>query len=441
MSISSSLSAGVSGLNANAQKLASISDNISNSSTYGYKRSETDFHSMVVNSGNASKYTAGGVRTTTMRLIDERGQIQSTSNATDIAINGRGFLPVAPISSIGGGGDLPLSLKTTGSFRPDSAGTLVDANGYVLLGWPAEASGNFPAVPRDSADALKPINIFHNQYSSNPTTEMTMGVNLPSQDTTAGSAGASHDITMEYFGNLGQPESVKVVFTPTVPAGPGPASNEWTMTITDSATDADADGNADIVGQYRMTFNTDPTTGGTLETVTPISGGGYDADTGEILINAGGGDIRLNIGKPDEPSGITQLDTRFSPSNLSKNGSSVGSLLGVEIDDFGIVHGVYDSGFTRAIYKVPVVDVPNVNGLKSGDAQTYRVSVESGDMFLWDAGTGPTGTTAGFAREASATDVAHELTQLIQTQRAYSSSAKIIQTVDEMLQETTNLKR
>ena len=47
----------------------------------------------------------------------------------------------------------------------------------------------------------------------------------------------------------------------------------------------------------------------------------------------------------------------------------------------------------------------------------------------------------GFAREQSTTDIANELTQLIQTQRAYSSNAKIIQTVDEMLQETTNLKR
>ena len=57
------------------------------------------------------------------------------------------------------------------------------------------------------------------------------------------------------------------------------------------------------------------------------------------------------------------------------------------------------------------------------------------------AGSGPTGSIQGFARENSTTDIANELTQLIQTQRAYSSNAKIIQTVDEMLQETTNLKR
>ena len=60
MTISSSLNAGVAGLNANATRLATISDNIANSSTYGYKRAEADFHSLVI-SGNEGKYSAGGV--------------------------------------------------------------------------------------------------------------------------------------------------------------------------------------------------------------------------------------------------------------------------------------------------------------------------------------------------------------------------------------------
>ncbi|MEE4188431.1 MAG: flagellar basal body rod C-terminal domain-containing protein, partial [Roseobacter sp.] len=66
---------------------------------------------------------------------------------------------------------------------------------------------------------------------------------------------------------------------------------------------------------------------------------------------------------------------------------------------------------------------------------------ESGGFFLWDAGEGPVGDVVSFALEESATDIAAELTNLIVTQRAYSSSAKVIQTVDEMLQETTNIKR
>jgi flagellar hook protein FlgE len=103
--------------------------------------------------------------------------------------------------------------------------------------------------------------------------------------------------------------------------------------------------------------------------------------------------------------------------------------------------GTYDGGFTRTLYKVPVVDVRNPNGLIPMENQAFSISRDSGPFFLWDAGQGPTGAMAGFSREGSATDVATELTSLIQTQRAYSSNAKVIQTVDEMLQETTNLKR
>ena len=88
MTLSSSLNAGVAGLSANASRLASISDNIANSSTAGYKRVQTDFHSMVSSTGGT--YSAGGVRATTTRLIDERGTLVSTTNSTDLAVRGRG---------------------------------------------------------------------------------------------------------------------------------------------------------------------------------------------------------------------------------------------------------------------------------------------------------------------------------------------------------------
>ena len=85
--------------------------------------------------------------------------------------------------------------------------------------------------------------------------------------------------------------------------------------------------------------------------------------------------------------------------------------------------------------------MPNPNGLTSESNQTYQVSAESGPFYLWDSGDGPTGQLIGNSLEQSTTDVTAELTNLITTQRAYSSNVKVIQTVDEMLQETTNLKR
>ncbi len=435
MTISSSLNAGVAGLNANATRLATIADNIANSSTFGYKRAVTDFGAMVINNNPGSgMYSAGGVRATTTRLIDEHGALVSTSNAMDIAITGRGMLPVTEAVSIGASiGDRPLMMTTTGSFRTDSNGVLKTESGLVLLGWPAEADGSINIYPRDTIAGLEPVVINANQSAGDPTTAMNLGVNLPATETEAGASGSPLPLSVEYFGNLGTSETLDITFTPTVPATG--SSNTWTMRIQDSAL-----GGA-VIGEYTITFDASRASGGTLASVSVISGGAYDPTTGQLALNVAGGPLTMTIGKLGDPNGLTQLSDSFAPTNITKDGSPVGNLTSVEIDDKGYITATYDTGFTRRIYQIPLVDVPNPNGLISLNNQTYQVSPDSGSFFLWDAGDGPTGAVAGYAREGSTTDVAAELTALIQTQRAYSSNAKVIQTVDEMLQETTNIKR
>lgn len=430
MTISSSLNAGVAGLNANAVQLATISDNIANSATYGYKRATTDFHAMVTS--DAGGFSAGGVRTSTQRLISDRGALIATGNSTDIAVSGRGFLPVTQSAALGGADPLPVSLTTTGSFRPDETGILKSPAGHVLLGWPASADGTVADYPRDSTDALQPVQVHLGQYAGDPTTRMGLGVNLPATETQAGADGAALTLPVEYFGNTGLSETLEFSFTPTVP-GTG-TSNEWTLQVTDSAS-----GGAQV-GAFTLTFDDGRAAAGRLAAVSSTQGA-YDPATGDITLDLAGGPVAIAIGQPGGQGGLTQLSDSFAPTAITKDGSPVGNLTTVEIDENGLVHAVYDTGFTRSIYQVPLADVPNPNGLIALDGQTYQVSPESGAFFLWDAGDGPTGSVIGYAREESATDVASELTQLIQTQRAYSSNAKVIQTVDEMLQETTNLKR
>lgn len=433
MTISSSLNAGVAGLSANASRLAAISDNIANSATYGYKRMESDFHSMVI-SGNGGTYSAGGVRVTNQRLIDQRGSLVSTSNATDLAVRGRGMLPVARSSEVGvGNGDPQMLLSTTGSFRTGAKGYLTTESGLVLMGWPANADGSIPTYPRDTSEGLEPVQINVNQLTGKPTTTMTLGVNLPATETEAGSNGAPQDLSVEYFDNLGRSETINIEFTPTIPASG--SSNEWTMKITDSATGTTS------IGEYTLTFADDRTQGGTLASVSTIMGGGFDAATGNLIVDVAGGPMEINIGKIGANDGLTQLSDGFAPLQISKDGTPVGNMMSVEVDANGLVHAFFDTGMTRTIFQVPLVDLPNPNGMVSLDQQTYIPSPESGSYFLWDAGDGPTGDVVAFAREESATDVAGELTDMIQTQRAYSSNAKVIQTVDEMLQETTNIKR
>jgi flagellar hook protein FlgE len=435
MTISSSLNASVAGLAANANRLATISDNIANSATFGYKRAVTDFHSMVI-SNSRGTYSAGGVRTTSSRLIDQTASLVATQNSTDLAVRGRGLLPVTTETSVGlGNGENPLLLASTGSFRPDDLGYLRSPAGLVLMGWPANLDGTLPTFPRDSVDGLEPIQINGNQFSGEATTRVDLAVNLPATSTEAGAVGLEETLSVEYFDNLGKSAQLVVNFTPSVPAAGDVASNQWNMTI------ADSESGGAVIGEYTLLFDATRGGGGTLLSVSTVSGGDYDPLTGEVALTVAGGDMGFAIGTPGSTAGLTQLSDEFAPVSISKNGTPVGSLTSIEVDPNGYVRASFDTGINRVLYQVPLVDVSNLNGLETIDSQAYRVTPDSGPFFLWDAGDGPTGDIVGYAREESATDVAHELTQLIQTQRAYSSNAKVIQTVDEMLQETTNIKR
>lgn len=436
MTISSSLNAGVAGLNANASKLAAISENIANSSTFGFKRATTEFDSMVLNGANSTgAYSAGGVRASTSHDISGRGGLVSTASALDLALGGRGMLPVSKSASFNLDGEgAPLLLATTGSFKANEDGILKTQSGLVLLGWPANADGTMPVYPRDTVSGLKPIAITANQTASDPTTAITLGVNLPADATAAGTAAVPLPLAVEYYDNLGSSATLDFSFAPTIPATG--SSNSWAMTVRDSAS-AGA-----IVGTYNLTFNGTRNAGGSLVTVTTVTGGAYDPATGNIPLQVAGGPLSLSIGRLGETTqGLTQLSKDFAPVGITKNGTPVGNFTSVEVDKDGFVLAHYDTGFIKRIYQIPLVDVPNVNGLNVLDNQTYSVSPQSGSFFLWGAGQGPTGDVISYALEGSTTDVAAELTSLIQTQRAYSSNAKVIQTVDEMLQETTNIKR
>ncbi len=433
MTLSSSMNAGISGLNVNASKLATISDNIANSKTFGYKRVDADFTAMTL-SGRSGGYVAGGVRVASFRNISTQGSLITTANSMDIAIGGRGFLPVTPSSALADtSAALPLRLATTGSFRPDAEGVLTTNSGLVLMGWPADPDGTFPPFPRDSAAGLSPVNISHNQFAANPTTEIQLGINLPATATQAGGTGDPFDLSLEYFDNLGTTQTMTATFTPQVPALG--QSNLWTMEITDLATGAAP------IAEFTVQFDATTATGGSMLSVVPVYGGAYSAATGDLSVTFDRGPVNINIGTIGSNNRMTQLSSSFAPINLAKNGAPTGNVIGMEIDKNGIVSANYDSGFSKEIFRVPLIDVPNANALEALPNQTYSVTRSSGDMFLWDAGSGPTGETIGYAREESTTDIAGELTALIQTQRAYSSNAKIIQTVDEMLQETTNIKR
>ncbi len=434
MSISSSLNAGVMGLNANATRLSTISDNIANSGTYGYKRSLVDFSSMVLQQRSAA-YSAGGVRVDTFKDISATGSLISTGNATDVSVSGRGLFPVTDAVGVSTPPqERNLLLLPTGSFSADQNGNLRTQSGLFLLGWPADSTGNIGAVSRNSGTNLEPINISTSQFTASPTSLVELGINLPANATRAGAPGDVYDLPIEYFDNLGRAQTMVLKFTPSVPATG--ASNQWSVQIFDNA------GNpATSIGDLSVSFDDTVATGGRIGSVTASGGAAYDPATGRVQLTLAHGPVDVFIGRPGEVAGMSQLAAPFAPTAVNKDGSPIGDLQAVEIDEHGYVQAIYDNGFRRTLYQIPVGDVPNMNGLKAVDSQAYSVSAASGNLYFWDAGNGPVGTMASYALMESTTDIAAELTDLIETQRAYTSNAKIVQTVDEMLQETTNIKR
>ena len=326
MTISSSLNAGVSGLSANASRLASISDNIANASTYGYRRAETEFNAIVMNNTGRS-FTAGGVVSQNLRLVDQKGALATTSNATDLAVSGKGLLPVVAGPQYDRNPASPeMLLTSTGSFRVNDEGYLANEAGYYLMGWPANLDGSIPAFPRDTVGGLEPIQ-FNRALQGDPTTSVAMTLNLPATGTMAGADGASENLSIEYFDNLGVSQNISLTFTPTVPATG--TSNEWTLVMEDSAS------GGTVVGEYTLTFDDSRTGGGRLLSVATVTGGAYNAATGLATVTVAGGPIEFDLGAVGGTTGLSQLSDSFTPLSVVKDGSPVSSMISVEVDGSG----------------------------------------------------------------------------------------------------------
>ena len=151
--------------------------------------------------------------------------------------------------------------------------------------------------------------------------------------------------------------------------------------------------------------------------------------------------IDINLGNLGTIDGITSFGGDYTPSLIERDGAQFGSLDRVEVAEDGMVSAIFNNGQVRPIYRVPVVDFVNPNGLLPVTGNAFQVTVDAGAFYMWDPGVGPAGTIAGSSLENSTVDIAEEFSNMIIAQRSYSSNARIIQTADEMLQEITNLKR
>ncbi|MGB6231481.1 MAG: flagellar hook-basal body complex protein [Litorimonas sp.] len=424
MTITSSLNAGVMGLNVNATRLATISNNIANSATYGYKRADVDFSSLVI-SQRRGIYSAGGVQATAVRDVSDTGPLISTGRSTDLSVNGTGMLPVTNVQGLNlPSTDRDFMMVPTGGFAPDAAGYMRTESGLYLMGWELDASGQPLTGSRSTQTSLVPINITAGRFSAEVTSEVTLGANLPG-DLALVPVGETLELPIEYYDQIGLPQTMNASFTRT-------GAGDWSVTMSDRST-----GTPVPTASFDIQFNAD----GTLGAVTPVTGATFDAATGNVSFNLPSGPVDMFVGRLGTAEGLSQIGTTFQTQDVFANGFPAGELQSLFVDPDGKLQAIYNTGASRTLFQIPVATVNNPDGMTPMGNQAYSVSAESGGVYFWNAGDGPSGSVAGFSLMESNTDIAAELTNLIETQRAYSSNAKIVQTVDEMLQETTNLKR
>jgi flagellar hook protein FlgE len=184
MSINSAMLAGVSGLVANSSALAAISDNIANVNTVGFKRSSSNFSTLVTSGSKNQTYSAGGVKAQTHQFISQQGLTQSTTSNLDLSISGSGFFVATEKPENLTAADT-RSFTRAGSFQLDSLGYLRNDAGLYLQGWLADpVTGTITPDPSDLMQ-LSSINVGTVGGTAEKTTRVGINANLRSEQPVA----------------------------------------------------------------------------------------------------------------------------------------------------------------------------------------------------------------------------------------------------------------
>jgi len=419
MSLYGMMRTGVSGMNAQANRLSSVSDNIANSSTTGYKRSATEFSSLIIPSTEGN-YTSGAVRTSTRNLISQQGDLKFTTSDYDLALNGSGFFLVQDSNA-------QTFLTRAGSFVPDGNGHLINAAGFTLMGY-SYANGT-PSANANGFGGLEPVTISQAGLSATPSTQGVFTANLPADASVvaAGNLPSANAATAVYsaksslvaYDNLGRSVILDMYYSKS-------AANTWEVTIYNQANAAPNTG-----------F---PYTAAALQTVTlnfdPANGELTPASTDAITVAIPGG-ANLNI----DLSEMTQLAQAYTPITANINGSAPSPIDSIKTAADGIVYAQYTNGSVKPLYRIPLADVASPDQLNVLPGNVFSQSNMSGGVQIGFPGEGGNGTVISGSLESSNVDVAEELTMMIESQRSYTANSKVFQTGADLMDILVNLKR
>lgn len=433
MSLYSALYAGVSGLSAQSSAMATVADNITNINTVGYKGVEAQFRTLVTDGTVVGSYSAGGVAAAPHTLISKQGLLQASSSTTDLGIDGAGFF----VTRAGTGADDSVSFTRAGSFRPDEEGYLRNASGYYLQGWALDGSGNY--VNTGNLSALGPVRVGELTGTAAPTTKLQMRANLQSTtaeytgaytagDMATGTLAPAFSRSLEVYDAQGGTHRLTLSFIKTAP-------NSWEAEIySDPASDVTAANG--LLASGTVAFNPD----GSLD-VANSSAALFGTLTISWTNSAGAEPVQLNLGSQDGLDGLTQFGSPSAMISSIVNGGLLGNVASIEVNKQGLVSAIFEDGTARALYQLPLATFPNPDGLTRLPGNGYSTSGDSGSPSLNEPTVLGAGAISAGTLEGSTVDLAEEFTNMIRFQRAYSAASRIITTVDDMLQEVSNIKR
>lgn len=412
MSLTGALSSAISALSAQSQSLSMISDNIANSDTTAYKTTSAMFDALVTASSNTTSYASGGVTVAGRANITQQGLLATTSNATDVAIQGSGFFVVTSATSGG-----TVAYTRNGAFTIDNAGYL-ENNGEYLEGWRTDADGN--VVGSESASNLEAINTQVASTSGSATTKTTIAANLPSDAAT----GDTYTSSMTVYDSLGAANTMQITWTKT-------GTNTWSASFADPTTSSDtttATGTAS--GTIDIAFNSDGSLASTSPDPATVSITGWTDGAADSTITMDLGTVGGTDGLTQYASGETTPSVNVT--SIDSDGLSYGKLSSISIGKNGVVDATYSNGETIAIYKIAVATFADPNGLGASSDGIYSATVTSGNAALQASGENGAGTIYGSELESSTTDTSSQFSSMISAQQAYSAASQVISTVNKM---------
>lgn len=410
MGIYGMMRTGVAGMNAQANRLTGVADNVANSSTTGYKRTDTQFSSLVMPS-TRNAYQSGGVTTHVRHDISMSGSGRGTGRSGDIMINGNGFFRVQDSAG-------SEYLTRAGSFQRDGDGYLQNAAGFYLLDETGKritikggAGELMPGTPTQNVNVNSNLKADGAIIERNP---QPPEAPLPFDPNNDKSYTQKKSITV--YDKQGVAVNLDVYFTKT-------DNNQWEMNYgyTDYSVSPPT---YQTKPMNDLQFDKDGNLQGSI-TNPKITLPGFNGDNFEFNLNF---------------ANTTQLGSNYA-FEMTQDGYAPGSYKDFSFGTHGEVMVNYSNGksIQTGIVGLATVTAPDLLTTVSGTV--FQANPDSGAQVFGHPGEGTFGQLRIGTLEESNADLGDELTDMIEAQRNYSANSKVFQTGSEVMDIIVNLKR